>query len=411
MEEFLVNLLQYLIQGISTGSVYALLALGYTMVYGILKLINFAHGDVYMIGAYTGYFAASYFFVNAAPRWAFIPVLLSSMAFCAVLGILIEKAAYKPLRQKPSVAFLSAGIGACLGFFASVFLKWDALLSAAAACAACGFTGRLIEKNVKISRVIFISAAIGLITGFLPAFILRTPVFPALPVTLLSLPLFSWAVYLYHKRPFKAAPRIAYLITAIGVSLFLEYAMMYWQTPDQKYFPPILKDIPIEIRVDSVNSIFIFSQHIIFFSSAAVLSVLLWVLVKFTRIGRGMRAVSFDADAARLMGVNVNNTISFTFAVGSALAGAAGVLFGAFYPFDPLLGIMPGLKAFIAAVLGGIGSMPGAMLGGILMGIAEQLAAGFGNSSFRDVTAFIILIGILLIKPGGLLGRGTNDRV
>jgi branched-chain amino acid transport system permease protein len=138
---------------------------------------------------------------------------------------------------------------------------------------------------------------------------------------------------------------------------------------------------------------------------------LLWLLVKFTKIGRGMRAVAFDAEAAQLMGVNVNNTISFTFAIGSALAGAAGVLFGSFYPFDPLLGIMPGLKAFIAAVLGGIGSLPGAMLGGILMGIAEQLSVGFGNSSLRDVTAFIILILILIIKPSGLLGRKTNEKI
>jgi branched-chain amino acid transport system permease protein len=334
------------------------------------------------------------------------------MVFCALLGILIEKAAYKPLRQKPSVVFLSAGIGACLGFFASVFFKWNALLPAAAGCASCGLIGLLIEKNVRVHAVILISSGIGLAAGIFPALIWPGgPFFPVLPVMLFSFPLFSWAVYLYHKRPFKAAPRIAYLITAIGVSLFLEYAMMYWQTPAQKYFPPILKDIPIEIKVSPENSIFIFSQHIIFFSSAVVLSVLLWILVKFTRIGRGMRAVSFDAEAAKLMGVNVNNTISFTFAVGSALAGAAGVLFGAFYPFDPLLGIMPGLKAFIAAVLGGIGSLPGAMLGGILMGIAEQLSVGFGNSSLRDVTAFIILIVILMIKPGGLLGRGTNDKV
>ena len=334
------------------------------------------------------------------------------MAFCALLGILIEKAAYKPLRQKPSIVFLSAGIGRMPRLFRFRFFKMERIPSCGGRLRRMRITGLLIEKNVKIYAVILISSAIGLAAGVLPALIWPGgPVFPALPVMLFSFPLFSWAVYLYHKRPFKAAPRIAYLITAIGVSLFLEYAMMYWQTPDQKYFPPILKDIPIEIKVSPANSIFIFSQHIIFFSSAAVLSVLLWVLVKFTRIGRGMRAVSFDAEAARLMGVNVNNTISFTFAVGSALAGAAGVLFGAFYPFDPLLGIMPGLKAFIAAVLGGIGSLPGAMIGGILMGIAEQLSVGFGNSSFRDITAFIILIAILMIKPGGLFGRGTNDKV
>jgi branched-chain amino acid transport system permease protein len=256
-----------------------------------------------------------------------------------------------------------------------------------------------------------VSILLGLIAGILPVFTSKTEIFPFAAVSLAFFPLFAYSLTLYHRRPFKSAPRIAYLITAIGVSLFLEYAIMNWQTPQQKYYPPILKDIPLEIHISSSDSIYIFSQHIIFFFSAAVLSFLLWLLVKYTKIGRGMRAVSFDIDAARLMGVNVNNIISFTFAVGSALAGAAGVLFGAFYPFDPLLGIMPGLKAFIAAVLGGIGSIPGAMLGGILMGIAEQLSAGFGNSSLRDVTAFIILILILIIKPSGLFGRRTDEKV
>ncbi len=411
MEEFLVNLLQFLIQGISIGSIYSLIALGYTMVYGILKLINFAHGDIYMVGSFTGYFAVTYLFVNIMPRWAFFPVLILSMAVCAVMGILIERIAYRPLRQKPPILFLSVGIGACFGYFISVFLKWNFLLSIGIAVFSCGLLGYLAEQKIKIKLIIPAAVILGAISGILPALLFHTGIFKALLFTLIFFTLFSYVIFLYNSRSFKTAPRINYLITAIGVSMFLENSMIKWQTPGQKYYPAILKDVMLEIHVTASNSIFIFSQHIIFFLSAALLSVILWLLVKYTKTGRGMRAVSYDPQAAQLMGVNVNNIISFTFAVGSALAGAAGVIFGAFYPFDPLLGIMPGLKAFIAAVLGGIGSLPGAMLGGILMGIAEQLAVGFGNSSLRDVTAFIILIAILLIKPSGLLGRGTNEKV
>lgn len=411
MQEFFASFLQYLIQGISLGSIYALIALGYTMVYGILKLINFAHGDVYMVGAYSGLFVATYWVSSISPHGAIIPTLLGSMIISALVGFCIEKMAYKPLRQAPKLLYQATGIGACFGFFVYVFFKWPMLASIVTFALVCGIIGYIIEKELKRNVIITITVGLGLVVGCMGAFLWHTNILVSL---LFSILLFIavWLIFdAIRRRPFKPAPRIAALITAIGVSFFLEYAMMYWQTPNQKYFPKILIDAPMEIKMTKVYSIFVFGQHIIFFLAALVLAILLWLLVNHTKVGRAMRAVSYDREAAQLMGVNVNNIISITFAIGSALAAAAGVVFGCFYPFDPLLGMLPGLKAFIAAVLGGIGSLPGAMLGGLLMGTAEQMAVGFGTSSLRDVIAFVILIVILLFKPTGLLGKKTTEKV
>ncbi|MGE5599058.1 MAG: branched-chain amino acid ABC transporter permease, partial [Bacteroidota bacterium] len=276
LEYFGIQFGQYLLYGLSLGAVYALIALGYTMVYGIIRLINFAHGDVYMVGAYLGYFSITLFrSMNFIGFWAWLAALVCAMIGCALTGVLIERVAYKPLRM---------------------------------------------------------------------------------------------------------APRIVSLITAIGVSFGLEYGMMLWQSPQQKFYgdlPALLKDttyFPFQVFM-------VQKQYIIFFVAAVLLMVGLYVFVQYTKIGKAMRAVSHDKEAASLMGINVNSTISATFAIGSALAAAAGVLFGSFYPFDPLLGFMPGLKAFIAAVLGGIGIIPGAMLGGILLGVAEQMVTGFLSST------------------------------
>ncbi|NLG85069.1 MAG: branched-chain amino acid ABC transporter permease [Firmicutes bacterium] len=306
LEDFFVQLGQYLIYGLSLGAVYALIALGYTMVYGIIKLINFAHGDIYMVGAYLGFFGVTIFRpLDPGGRWFWFAALVMAMLGCALAGMLIERVAYKPLRQ---------------------------------------------------------------------------------------------------------APRITALITAIGVSLLLEYGMMLWQSPQQKYYgqlPPALTD----------NTYFLFDvfmvqkQHLIFFAVAVLLMVGLYLVVQYTKIGKAMRAVSYDKEAALLMGIDVDKTISFTFALGSLLAAAAGVLFGSFYPIEPLMGVMPGLKAFVAAVLGGIGIIPGAMLGGLLMGVAEAIVVGFFSSTLRDVVAFAVLILILLIKPTGLLGAPSGEKV
>ncbi len=300
MEEVSVlqEFIQQLINGISLGSIYALIALGYTMVYGIINLINFAHGDVYMMGAYVG------FVVTTSLHLGFVPSLIIAMAFCAVLGVVIEKVAYKPIRN---------------------------------------------------------------------------------------------------------STRIAALITAISVSLFLEYGMVYLVSPEKKIIPDILpKD---SIKLFNGNVILDY-KNIIVIVITIVLMIGLQYIVYRTRVGKAMRAVSQDSDAAELMGIDVNRTISYTFAIGSALAGAAGVLVGAYYnTFDPLMGLLPGLKAFIAAVIGGIGVIPGAVFGGFFLGLTETFVSAYGNSLYRDAVAFGLLIVILIIKPRGLLGKNVKEKV
>lgn len=293
---FIGQLGQQLINGLSLGSIYALIALGYTMVYGIIRLINFAHGDIYMVGAYIG------FFVTTALKVSFIPALLLAMFGTGALGMLIERMAYRPLRD---------------------------------------------------------------------------------------------------------AAKIAVLITAIGVSLFLEYTGMLLVSPQPRTFPEIF---PSEVY--HFMGLVINNQQIVILVVSVLLMVILTYIVQYTKVGKAMRAVSFDNDAARLMGIDVDRTVSFTFGIGSALAGAAGVLVGVYYnSIDPLMGIMPGLKAFVAAVLGGIGIIPGAMLGGLILGVIEALVSGFLSSTFRDAAAFGILIVILLLKPSGLLGKNVREKV
>lgn len=288
--------LQQLVNGLSLGSIYALIALGYTMVYGIIKLINFAHGDVYMVGAYIGFAITTY------TTLGFLPALLISMVACAVLGVCIERIAYKPLRE---------------------------------------------------------------------------------------------------------SSRIAVLITAIGMSLLLEYVMMFFVGAAVRSYPNVL-----ERKVFDIGGIIINTQQIVIVITAIVLMVILQFIVRRTKRGKAMRAVSIDKDAAQLMGINVDTTISFTFFIGSAFAGAAGVLVGIYYnSIDPLMGVMPGLKAFIAAVFGGIGSIPGAMLGGVGIGVIETMVAGYGNSMYRDAAVFLVLILILIIKPSGILGKPEGEKV
>ena len=293
---FMQQLLQQLINGISLGSIYALIALGYTMVYGIIKLINFAHGDIYMVGAYVAFFATT------TLKLSFFPALILAMAVAAIVGVVIEKLAYRPLRY---------------------------------------------------------------------------------------------------------APRIAILITAIGVSLLLEYGGILLVSPQPRTFPAIF-----QAEVYTFGNIVVNSQQVLILAVALSLMVILTYVVHRTKIGKAMRAVSFDTDAARLMGIDVDRVISITFAIGSSLAAAAGMLVGVYYnSIDPLMGIMPGLKAFVAAVLGGIGIIPGAMLGGIILGVIEALVSGFISSTFRDAAAFAILIIILLFKPSGLLGKNVREKV
>jgi len=289
--------MQQIMNGLSLGAIYALIALGYTMVYGIIMLINFAHGDIMMVGAYVGFFSIS---VLGSNIWV---AMLFAMLTCALLGIIIEKVAYKPLRN---------------------------------------------------------------------------------------------------------STRIAALITAIGVSLFLEYITIFLLGANQRIYPSdafIVKNYHIMGLMVSNKDLFIFI-------SAVLLMIVLQLFIRKTKTGKAMRAVSLDKEAAMLMGINVDKIISITFAIGSALAAAAGVMVGMYYnTVNPLMGIIPGLKAFVAAVLGGIGIIPGAMVGGFVMGILETMVSGYGSSLYRDAVAFGVLILILLFRPTGLFGKNSGEKV
>ena len=301
-----MTFLTYLISGISLGSVYAIIALGYTMVYGIAKMLNFAHGDVIMVGAYVCFFAVS--------RWNLPPVVgvILAMILCTVLGVIIERLAYKPLRSAPSLAVL---------------------------------------------------------------------------------------------------------ITAIGVSYLLQNAALLLWTSNPKVFPSILR--PAAASTSTADSIKLFGGQltipIIALVTVAACIIIMLVLTWFTgntKMGKAMRACSEDKGAAQLMGINVNTTISVTFAIGSTLAAIAGVLLCSAYPtLTPTTGSMPGIKAFTAAVFGGIGSIPGAMLGGILLGIIEIFGKGYISTQLSDAIVFAVLIIVLLVKPTGLLGKQIREKV
>ena len=293
-----MKILQYFINGISIGSVYAIIALGYTMVYGIAKMLNFAHGDVIMIGAYISFCVTNYLGLPA------VVSIVVSMAFCLVLGICIEGLAYKPLR---------------------------------------------------------------------------------------------------------GAPSLAVLITAIGVSYFLQNAAQLIWTSSPKNFTSIVTFAPFAL---AGGRLIITGEVLVTVGASILVMIGLTLFTGKTRIGKAMRAVSEDRDAAQLMGINVNRTISMTFAIGSALAAVAGVLLCSTVPtLQPTTGAMPGIRAFTAAVLGGIGSIPGAMLGGVLLGIVETFSKAYLSSEFSDAIVFSVLIVILLVRPAGLLGKQVQEKV
>jgi branched-chain amino acid transport system permease protein len=296
--------LQQLVNGITWGSVYALIALGYTMVYGILRLINFAHGDVYMLGAFFAYYTARFTgaAANPSPIQA-VFTLLIAMLGCAVIGFLIERFAYKPVRK---------------------------------------------------------------------------------------------------------SSRLSALITAIGVSLLLENGGQLVFGADPKFFPQIIRatNIPLGMGVTISN------QQVIILVVSLSLMLALRFIVVHTRAGKAMRAVSYSHTAASLMGISVDRIITMTFVLGSMLAAAAGVLVALQNPrIEPYMGIMPGLKAFVAAVLGGIGNIPGAVLGGLVMGVAEVMVVGYLSPTWRDAIAFVLRILILLVRPSGLLGQPPAEKV
>ena len=323
---------QIVISGLQLGFVYALIALGYTMVYGIVRLINFAHGDVFMVGSFVSFFAVSRFSLHTWPEIAFpglspdlvtligaISVILLSMIVCAILAVVIERVAYKPLRNAPRITALITAIGV------SFFLEFFGALN-------------------------FV---------FSPRFI-------------------------PYQRPFDV---YAYYVGGSGIGMV---------TPNNPA-PP--------------DSITFSSIFVIIVIASILMQVLLQWLVKQTKMGKAMRASAVDKPTTRLMGVNVDRVISFTFAIGAAFAGRAGVLFAIAYPsIHTQLGILPGLKAFVAAVLGGIGSIPGALVGALIMGQAESLTAGYISTPMRDAVAFTILIIVLLVRPTGIFGEPTGEK-
>ncbi len=301
------EIFQQLINGLALGAIYGLIALGYTMVYGVLRFINFAHGDVFMLGAFAGYFIAP-LVSRVLPAQSYMGgalVLVLSMAVCALLGMLIEFLAYRPLRQRP---------------------------------------------------------------------------------------------------------KLTVLITAIGVSLFIEYTCQH-----KNVFGAAPRKFPDLIPATTwhVGGLVLGSNQVIVLVTTLLLLAALRFVVQKTKMGMAMRAVAFNEQAAVLMGVNINQIISFTFGLGSALAAAGGILYAMNYAsIDPLMGVQTGLKAFVAAVLGGIGNLPGAALGGMILGIVETFAGGIpGLSNYRDGIAFAILILILLFRPSGLLGKPQIEKV
>lgn len=353
----MTTFLQQLINGISQGSAYALIALGYTMVYGVLRLINFAHSDVYMFGAFMGYYLANSRQVQAAigtsPLSA-IAIMLGAMVLSAALGMLIERFGYRPGRSHTR--------------FTLAF--WFGILGA-------GFGHLAHPSAVSVAA----GAAIGIALGIV--------------------------LEMRGLRPVAVDSRLALLIIAIGVSLVLENGGQQVFGADPKFFPELIPTTLLDIgplRIDS--------QKIIVLAVSIALMLLLNFIINYTKTGKAMRAVSYNLDAAKLMGINTDRIIAFTFALGSALAAAGGILVSLLYPrIDPLMGVMPGLKAFVAAVLGGIGNITGAMIGGLIIGLAEVMAVGYGQSTYRDAIAFVILILILLLKPDGIMGKGTTEKV
>lgn len=298
----MTELLQHLLNGLSLGSVYAVIALGYTMVYGILALINFAHGDVFMLGAFVGVYTSRMMTGQEPSFMGAAVVTLLAMLVCAALGVIIERFAYRPLRDQP---------------------------------------------------------------------------------------------------------RLTCLITAIGVSLFIENVSQLVFGKGPQSFAGVFPETSYQ-----VGNVTVLSNQLLVVAVGAAVMVVLQFIVFRTRLGTAMRAVSFNHEVAALMGIPVDRVIAITFAMGSALAAVAGILVAQMYKsVDPLLGMKYGLKAFVAAVLGGIGNIPGAMVGGLVMGLAESLVAGYGGSAYRDAIAFAVLIGILIFRPAGLFGSAAPEKV
>lgn len=379
----LTTLPQQLASGILLGAIYALIALGYTMVYGVLKLINFAHGEVYMLGAYTALFVTwALGFTPNAPNppearvWMLLIMLLASMTVCAIVGILIERFAYRPLRNQPRIASLITAIGL------SLLLQYGGqLVLPVSPPPSIDSKVNPFSDNVKFVLKQGDSALLTQAAGFQPKVDQAQAAFDA---QLKS-----------EKSQFDLSPRGEELKKA-------------------------LEDVKREQKVvtDSANAskveITLPKGQLIMLGMVVSLMAALTYLVMFTKRGRAMRAVSLDFNASSLMGINVDSIVTFTFIVGSSLAGAGAMMTATFLPgtqINTYFGVLPGTKAFVAAVLGGIGNIPGAVLGGMLMGIAEVIVIWLGYDAYKDALAFVVLIAVLIFRPGGLLGSAKVEKV
>lgn len=322
----MVEFLQHLMNGISLGAVYALIAIGYSMVYGILQLINFAHGEVVMLGAVTAFLAAPMFGMPIEPSLPlFLSVFVVTMLVCGLIGYAIERLAYRPIRNAPRMNCLITAIGV------SLFLQY------------------VTQLQIRLSTPINL--------GFASI----------------------------HNFGFGAIPQS---------------------------FPELLKKVNlVEWTIGGQTLTISNYQVVIIVLTILLVSGLQWIVFG-TKLGKGMRAVSESTDVAKMLGIPVNRVIAFTFILGSMLAAAAAILVSMTYPrVDAMMGSLLGLKAFVAAVLGGIGNLPGAVLGGLLMGVAEMMTVGYISSDFKDAIAFMILVGVLLIRPSGLLGKVRLEKV
>jgi branched-chain amino acid transport system permease protein len=367
--------IQQFINGIQIGSVYALIAVGYTMVYGVLKFINFAHGDVYMVGAFIGFFVVTGFMEHVSPGLQGVASLLLCMLGCAALGAFIERLAYRPLRH---------------GLSAADAVPWAVFWALYAGL----FLGPVVEAHTPLLGV----------TAFLAVFIVSGG---------LLVPVLRRMFAVIGKRLRPSRSRLTALITAIGMSLLLENQgqAIFGVTPRAYEIGGV--EGGRKIHLGPSLEISISTGQLIILMAAIALTILLVYIVRSTRTGRAIRAVSYDPDAAALMGIPTDRVIATTFIIGSALAGAGGFLNHGLtrISFDANVGISLGLKAFVAAVLGGIGSIEGAVLGALLMGLAENFTAGSSLSSFKDAIAFVILIVVLLFRPAGLMGRHVTEKV
>ncbi len=430
-----MEIVQQLLNGLTVGGIYALIALGYTMVYGIIKLINFAHGDIFMIGAFAGFFAITLItdlFIGTlvassigavVSEYKLIIAIVSSIIFCGLLGLFVERVAYRPLREGSPKTIIGSAVGLALIIFVAVFGKGGFQMDTAllflvilGMLSILSFAYiRYAGNNIKsLSRENINQKIILYSVLYIIAFIILAYLAWYFDITVIVFVSFAFVVLVYWLVVSRVKStnaggnsRINALISAIGMSMILSNMVMLLRgTSDQPYRMGFFTGT-IHIGSFSVSSLQIF---IIIFSF--ILMGILFFIIHKTKFGLSMRAVSHNLNAARLMGINPDKVIAMTFVIGSALAGVAGVLVGTYYQsVSPNIGMMYGLKAFVAAVLGGIGSIPGAVVGGIILGIAEVVGIAFLSSSYKDAIAFGILILILIIKPTGIFGKTMKEKV